>query len=242
MRLITSRLTYANVVASLALFIALGGGAYAATKLPKNSVGNQQLKDDAVDGDKVEDRSLTAKDFKKSSLPKGDQGPAGLQGATGPQAAPGLPGSAGDKGDQGAPGKPGETGPQGPGATPFTKLVGPSIGTVKTPVATVDGLSVWVTCTALGPNSYSFGLGFDQQTPGTELYFDGFSASGNSAMSHAHSDSTSAGYSVTGVTAGSAGIQGVVRLAAASPMTISMSGAQGASGPCQVVGQLTPSG
>ena len=33
-----SQLTYANVVATLALFLALGGGAYAATQLPKNSV------------------------------------------------------------------------------------------------------------------------------------------------------------------------------------------------------------
>ena len=229
-------------MASLALFIALGGGAYAATKLPKNSVGNAQLKDDAVDGDKVDDGSLTAKDFKKRSLPKGDRGPAGPQGATGPQGASGPPGSAGEKGNQGAPGQPGETGARGPGATAFTKSVGPSIAAGKTPVATVDGLSIWVTCTALGPNNYSFGLGFDQETPGTELYFDGFSASGTSASSHAHSDSTSAGYSLTGVTTGTAGIQGVVRLAAASPMTISLSGSQSASGFCQAAGQLTPSG
>jgi hypothetical protein len=32
-------LTYANVVASLALFLALGGAAFAATQLPRNSVG-----------------------------------------------------------------------------------------------------------------------------------------------------------------------------------------------------------
>ena len=32
------RVTYANVTATLALFVALGGGAYAATALPANSV------------------------------------------------------------------------------------------------------------------------------------------------------------------------------------------------------------
>jgi hypothetical protein len=41
---ICSRLSYANVVATLAPFIALGGGAYAAIKLPANSVGTKQLK------------------------------------------------------------------------------------------------------------------------------------------------------------------------------------------------------
>jgi hypothetical protein len=42
------RLTYANVVAKLALFVALGGSAYAATQLKKNSVGTRQLKNGAV--------------------------------------------------------------------------------------------------------------------------------------------------------------------------------------------------
>ena len=42
------RLTYANVIATLALFIALGGGAYAATQLPRNSVGAKQIKKGAV--------------------------------------------------------------------------------------------------------------------------------------------------------------------------------------------------
>jgi hypothetical protein len=37
------RLTYANVVATLAVFIALGGASYAASQLPANSVGTRQL-------------------------------------------------------------------------------------------------------------------------------------------------------------------------------------------------------
>ena len=41
------RLTYANVIASLALFVALGGSAVAAG-LAKNSVGPNQLKKGAV--------------------------------------------------------------------------------------------------------------------------------------------------------------------------------------------------
>jgi hypothetical protein len=40
------RLTYANVTATLALFLVLAGGtAFAATQLPANSVGTKQIKE-----------------------------------------------------------------------------------------------------------------------------------------------------------------------------------------------------
>jgi hypothetical protein len=45
---IAERLTYANVVATLALFVALGGASYAAIQLPANSVGRAQLRNGAV--------------------------------------------------------------------------------------------------------------------------------------------------------------------------------------------------
>jgi hypothetical protein len=74
------RLTYANVTASLALFLALGGGAYAAVTLPANSVGSRQLrtgavqrakiKNNAVNGTKVLDSSLTGADIAESTLGK----------------------------------------------------------------------------------------------------------------------------------------------------------------------------
>jgi hypothetical protein len=46
---IRSRLTYANVMATVAVFLALGGGAYAVS-LKRNSVGPKQLRTDAVTG------------------------------------------------------------------------------------------------------------------------------------------------------------------------------------------------
>jgi hypothetical protein len=49
---IRKRITYSNVIASLALFIALGGAAVAAG-LPKNSVGPKQLKKNAVTAAKI---------------------------------------------------------------------------------------------------------------------------------------------------------------------------------------------
>ncbi|MGH2975064.1 MAG: hypothetical protein ACRDLL_09400 [Solirubrobacterales bacterium] len=72
------RLTYANVMVTILAFIVLGGGAYAATQLPKNSVGKKQIKngavtrakiaDGAVDGSKVADHSLRAGDLSPSTL------------------------------------------------------------------------------------------------------------------------------------------------------------------------------
>jgi hypothetical protein len=48
LRRIADRLTYANTVATIALFIALGGASYAAIVVPANSVGPTQLRARAV--------------------------------------------------------------------------------------------------------------------------------------------------------------------------------------------------
>lgn len=90
-------LTYANVVATVALFAALGGGAYAALRLPRNSVGTAQLRNNAVTPRKVKNGSLTLKDFAPGQVAK-LKGPPGLAGATGPI------GPQGPKGDAGAAG------------------------------------------------------------------------------------------------------------------------------------------
>lgn len=86
------RLTFSNVIALLALFIALGGTSYAVTALPKNSVGTQQIKKGAVTGAKVKNGSLSSADFAAGTLLKGD---TGASGATGPQGATGAAGPAG---------------------------------------------------------------------------------------------------------------------------------------------------
>src|SRR4051812_17045762 len=88
----------AMAVALLALSISLGGTGYAAVKLPRNSVGNAQIKRDAVTGEKVKDASLFANDFAPGQIPKGPKGDAGPQGAQGP------PGAQGPAGSPGAPG------------------------------------------------------------------------------------------------------------------------------------------
>ena len=53
------QLSYANVVATLALFVALGGASYAAVTLPRNSVGAQQLKPNAVTAKKIRNGAVT---------------------------------------------------------------------------------------------------------------------------------------------------------------------------------------
>src|SRR5829696_1814785 len=68
MKKVHERLTYANVVSTICLFILLGGGAYAATKLPKNSVGTKQLKKNAVAGGKIKTSAITGANVQDGSL------------------------------------------------------------------------------------------------------------------------------------------------------------------------------
>jgi len=97
-------LTFANVVAFIALFVALGGVSWAAVTLPAGSVGTRQLKPGAVNSGKVRDGSLLARDFKIGQLPRGATGDTGPKGDIGPKGDTGPKGDSGPKGDPGAPG------------------------------------------------------------------------------------------------------------------------------------------
>ena len=78
---------YANVTATLALVIALGGTSYAAIILPANSVGTKQIKKRAVTASRIRPNAVTsaavrngslgAVDFRAGQLPAGPPGPAG---------------------------------------------------------------------------------------------------------------------------------------------------------------------
>jgi hypothetical protein len=79
------RLTYANVMSTIAVFAVLaGGGAYAASK-----IGAKDIKTGAVRSRQVKDESLLAKDFQPGQLP------SGAAGATGPAGSTGAAGSSG---------------------------------------------------------------------------------------------------------------------------------------------------
>lgn len=66
-----SKLTYANVVATLALVIAVGGGAaIAANSLPKNSVKAKQIAKEAVKNSKIAKDAVTGDKVNESTLGK----------------------------------------------------------------------------------------------------------------------------------------------------------------------------
>lgn len=112
----TSR--YANVTATLALVVAMGGTGYAAVALPRNSVGTKQIKGQGVAASDIKtgavrsravlDGTLVGLDFRPGELPAGKPGPAGQRGPVG------AAGEQGPAGDAGAPGTPGGAGPPGP--------------------------------------------------------------------------------------------------------------------------------
>jgi hypothetical protein len=92
MKYFRCRLTYANVMATLALFLALGGAtAFAASQLGKNSVGSKQLKKNSVTTAKIKNGAVTQAKISRSAQNalKGATGPAGPAGPQGPKGDPG---------------------------------------------------------------------------------------------------------------------------------------------------------
>ena len=97
----TTHLTYANVMATAAVFIALGGTSYAVTALPRNSVGSKQIRSNAVGTSELRkrrsavvatsgDRTIQLDDVSLSARRslRGQTGPAGPQGPPGPAVTP----------------------------------------------------------------------------------------------------------------------------------------------------------
>lgn len=91
------RLSYANIVATIALVFAMSGGALAA--------GHYLL---------TSTHQISPKVLKALTGKRGAQGATGPQGAAGGQGPQGPAGSQGAKGETGPQGAKGETGPQGP--------------------------------------------------------------------------------------------------------------------------------
>jgi len=106
-----NRLTYANLMATVAVFIALGGGAYAIS-VGKNTIKSKHIKDGQVSSADVRDNDLIGTDIDEDTLqlragpagprgPKGDTGNPGVEGAAGPEGAPGPQGVQGAQGNPG---------------------------------------------------------------------------------------------------------------------------------------------
>jgi hypothetical protein len=101
-----SRLSYANVIATLALVFAMSGGALAASKFLITST--KQIKPSVL-------AQLKGRNGNNGAAgAQGPVGPQGPQGAPGANGKDGAPGSAGERGPAGAPGEAGKAGPAGP--------------------------------------------------------------------------------------------------------------------------------
>jgi hypothetical protein len=72
MRRVRQHVTYANVMSTIAVFMAIGGVAWAATTLPPNSVGTPQLKANAVTSPKIKNSQVTSLDAKNDSFTGAD--------------------------------------------------------------------------------------------------------------------------------------------------------------------------
>jgi hypothetical protein len=127
-------------MATLAVFIALGGGAYAVTKVGKNSVTSKSIKDGAVKSADVLNDGLTGTDIDESTL-LGMLGAQGAQGPPGPTAA-----GVTDHADPVA--NPDNLGGVGPSATVST----PTSGRLLVTFVAVGPLGVTVFCNAGNPN------------------------------------------------------------------------------------------
>jgi hypothetical protein len=62
-RRIRSSISFANVIAMLALFVALGGASYAAVALPANSVGSQQIRRGGVASSDIRNNNVASQDL-----------------------------------------------------------------------------------------------------------------------------------------------------------------------------------
>lgn len=136
---VRGRLTYANVMATIAVFVALGGSSYAALQ-----VTGKNVKDSSLTGRDIKNSSLTTSDVKNRSLLSQDfkagQLPAGPKGDTGPQ---------GPKGDPGAPGQNGTNGSSAASALGGGGFVpSPGFSTAQTTYCSPDEVQAGNSCTA----------------------------------------------------------------------------------------------
>lgn len=99
-RRVRERITYANVISSMALFIALGGTSYALT-VPRNSVGAKQIRGGAVGASEVRTGAIRSGEVKDRSVAVRDLSTSARRALRGPTGATGGPGPAGPPGPSG---------------------------------------------------------------------------------------------------------------------------------------------
>ena len=94
------RPSYSNVMATAAMFIALGGTSYAAVKITGAEVRDgtltgRDVRNGSLSGRDVRNGSLRAADIARGQIPSGPRGPQGVAGPTGGKGDKGDPGPGG---------------------------------------------------------------------------------------------------------------------------------------------------
>lgn len=153
---IRPRLTYANVVATLALFLALSGGAV----LAASKISGKQIKKNSIPGNRIKKNTLTNNQIKKQTITNARIKPGTIQRTA--LAAGALPGQI--VADASATNLPGATTETPPGPTPFA-LAGT---TSFTPVA---GKSYQLQVELVG--NPQFTEPSDECEPGVQVYVNG---------------------------------------------------------------------
>jgi hypothetical protein len=167
------RLTYANVMSTMAMFLVLGGAtAFAAASLGKNSVGTKQLKAGAVSAAKLGKGAVTASKIKAGAVGGGALAPGSV---SGDKIAPGA--ITGDKLANGAV----SAAKIAPGTLPSGALAANSVGNTQTqlvkvfkggpvPAAATRESAPRVTLGSVGPFAF-YGKCFHEGTRVREITF-----------------------------------------------------------------------
>jgi Collagen triple helix repeat (20 copies) len=167
LRVVRSHLTYANVMATGAMFVALGGSAYALNGGPENSgvfhgcvsnrTGALRVVKSANSCAKAHGRGGHRQPG-ETAISWSQQGPRGLPGLQGTPGQKGDPGTPGQKGDPGTPGLKGDPGTPGQNATKLFAYVDDFGANVAAVVQYGDGVT-GVT-DPIGDNEYT--VSFDR--------------------------------------------------------------------------------
>ncbi|MEI6625034.1 MAG: hypothetical protein WCO40_01690 [Thermoleophilia bacterium] len=128
----------ATVIATFALFVALGGTGYAAVALAPNSVGSAQIKEAAVQSSDIKDGTIGSADIAAGAIRASDLSKVAVKALDGKDGKDGAQGPAGPAGARGATGATGPAGVDGSGGSAATTLRDGN-GNVVSGVASVSG-------------------------------------------------------------------------------------------------------
>jgi hypothetical protein len=90
---VRSHLSYANVMSTTAVFVAIGGTSYAAITLPRDSVGERQIKSRAIGAKELKRGAVGSRAIKNRRIRTVDLARSTRAALTGEQGPPGPPGA-----------------------------------------------------------------------------------------------------------------------------------------------------